>query len=337
MLENLGVGLKQSKFQIIALLTTLALFLITNHFLRDSALGFVPTLFAILIVIEIIGFVGLEVNSGAKKHGWKHEIVDTAIALGIAVAIWFGLCFILNTNTPISGVVSCSMLPNLQRGDFVIVQGASPAAYSLQMTSVELSSLTDDATVYYSNKSETIVGSIFAYCTQHVGGEMCSAFISNPESVIEQKGAFIYKYERCELNYSNGDRKTEPCLKSVTFHEQEYLTNFSNDVLVYQPVSGDLFSLVGDIVHRAMFKIDITDVKGGNSTYYLTRGDNNPVLDLQIYEYSRSLGNHPVPDENLRGKVIFRVPYLGYFKLFISGYLQEDSQCKTQLGFSHVN
>jgi hypothetical protein len=170
---------------------------------------------------------------------------------------------------------------------------------------------------------------------QYTNTEICQFFIEHPESVIEEKGAFTYKYETCQLNYSSGEKKTEPCLRSVTFHGYEYLTNFSNDVLVYQPVAGDVFSRIGDIVHRAMFKIDVTDGDGG--IYYLARGDNNPLLDLQVYDYSTGTGNSPVPEENLRGKVLFRVPCLGYFKLFISGYLQEDAQCKTQLGFDHVN
>ena len=70
--------------------------------------------------------------------------------------------------------------------------------------------------------------------------------------------------------------------------------------------------------------------------YYVTRGDNNPVLDIQVYDYGTGLTNHPAPDGNARGKVVMRVPLLGYFKLFISGFLQEDSQCRTQLQFDHA-
>lgn len=333
MLEKIRPYLKKSNFQIVVLFATLALFLITNHLFRDSALSFIPILIAILVVIEIVAFVGIEVKEGAKKHGWKHEIVDTIIALAVAVAIWFGLSFVLNTNSPISGVVSCSMLPNLQRGDFVVVQGAPIKAYEIEMSKSDLDSLTDDAIIFYGSKNATIKGSIFSYCVQSAGygSEVCENFITSPESLTEQKGAFIYKYERCPLTHSNGTKTSEPCLKSVTYKGNEYLTNFSDDIVVYQPGLGDLFSLIGDIVHRAMFKIDVN-----GKSYYLTRGDNNPILDLQVYDYINGLGNRPVPQEQLRGRVLFRIPYLGYFKLFISGYLQEDPQCKTQLEFSHL-
>jgi len=317
-------------YQIATLIGTLALFIITNATLGGGAFGIIPILLALLIVIEIAFFVGMEVKEGAQKHGWKHEVVDTFIALAVAVGIWYGLSFVLNTSSPISGVVSCSMLPNLQRGDFVIVQGAPIKAYEISMTQAELDSLSGRSIVQYPGGNASLEGSLFAYCMIDRKSAACQAFIQSPESVIEQKGPFTYHYERCDVSMANGDSLTEPCLKSVTFKGQEYLTNFSNDIIVYQPVKGDLFSYVGDIVHRAMFRIDVD-----GKTYYLTRGDNNPVLDIQQYDYANGLGNHPPPQENVRGKVIARIPFLGYFKLFISGYFQEDPQCRTQLTFTH--
>ncbi len=318
-------------YQVATLIVTLALFLITNTVLGGGSLGFVPIILALLIVVEIAVFVGMEVKEGAQKHGWKHEVVDTIIALAVAVAIWYGLSFVLNTNSPVSGVVSCSMLPNLQRGDFVIVQGAPIKAYDINMTQAELDSLSGRSLVAYPGGNISLEGSLFAYCAMDRKNDLCQAFITFPENVTEQKGPFTYHYERCGIAMSSGSSLSEPCLKSVEFKGREYLTNFSNDVIVYQPVKGDLFSYVGDIVHRAMFRID-----AGGKYYYLTRGDNNPVLDIQQFDYGSGLGNHPPPQQNVRGRVVFRIPWLGYFKLFISGYFDEDPQCRTQLTFTHV-
>ncbi|MBU0532586.1 hypothetical protein KKB44_03770 [Candidatus Micrarchaeota archaeon] len=323
----------QAPAQLLILFATLALFLITNAiFGGNNSLNFIPILIAILIVIEILVFVAIEVKEGTKKHGWKHEIVDTLLALLIAVVIWYGVSFILNTNSPISGVVSCSMLPNLQRGDFILVQGALANAYEIEMTEQELDSLTSDAIIHYEGSNFTIKGSIFSYCIYNQKAELCQFFVDSPEKIIEEKGAFTYKYERCSLSYSDGGNATLPCLSSVTFKNHEYLTNFSHDTIVYASPKDHLYSLIGDIVHRAMFKINV-----GDETYYLTRGDNNPILDLQVYDYGRDLTNAPVSEEYVRGKVIARIPILGYFKLFISGYLQEDSQCRTQLDFTHIS
>ncbi len=333
MMQDIKGRLKEAPVQLGILFGTLILFLIANSLLRDSPLSFIPPLLAALIVVEIVVFVGLEVKEGARSHGWTHEIVDTVIALLVAVALWYGFSFVLNTSSPISGVVSCSMLPNLQRGDFVIVQGAEPKAYEINMTQAELDSLSGSkAVISYGGKNASIDGSIFAYCLSNRAADFCSALIADPSSVVERKGAFTYRYESCPISFSSGDTEQEPCLKSVTFHGTEYLTNFSNDIVVYQPNAGDLFAQIGDIVHRVMFRIN-----ADGTEYYLTRGDNNPVLDLQVYDYGSGTGNTPVPKDRLRGKVILRVPYLGYFKLFLSGYFKEDPQCKTQLTFTHVN
>jgi hypothetical protein len=334
MLEKLRENVRKTPIQALVLAGTLALALITNSLFGDpkSPLNFLPLLFAILVALEIGYFVTLEVKDGAKKHGWKHEALDTAIALLVALGIWFGASFLLNTGSPISAVVSCSMLPNLQRGDFVIVQGAPVKAYDIEMTQAELDSLNARAVVAYPGANVSMDGSLFPYCSGNPKTPMCREFISSPSSFIEKKGAFTYRYERCPFSYSNGTSAYMPCVKSVTFKGTEYLTNFSNDIVVYQPPAGDFYSRVGDIVHRALFRINVD-----GKYYYLTRGDNNPLLDLQAYDYGTGMYNRPVPQENLRGKVLGRIPILGYFKLFIQGYFQEDSQCRTQLEFTHNN
>jgi signal peptidase I len=326
---------KKAPTQVVVLLVTLALALITNGLFGDpkSSLNFLPFLFGILVVVEIAYFVGMEVKDGANKYGWKHEIVDTVVALLIAVGVWFGASVLLNTGSPISAVVSCSMLPNLQRGDFVIVQGAPVKAYEINMTQDEFDSLTNSpAFISYGTKNLSINGSIFPYCLNYRQSEVCQAFIYNPESLVEKKGVFTYKYQRCGLAFSNGSAAAMPCLKSVTFYGTEYLANFSNDIVVYQPFTGDIYAQVGDIIHRAMFKINV-----GGKAYYLTRGDNNPLLDIQVYDYQTGMSNHPFSQQQLKGKVLGRIPFLGYFKLFLSGYFKEDSQCRTQLSFEHVN
>ena len=322
-----------ANYQLLILFGTLILFLISNSLFRDDkVLSIIPPILGILIVIEFFVFVGMEVKSGAKKHGWTHEIVDTVIALAIAFGIWYGLAFVLNSPTPISGVVSCSMLPNLQRGDFVIVQGADVNAYEINMTKSELDSISElKSTIYYPEGPIEINGSIFSKCVYNSNNDLCRFFISNPDKLYEQKGPFTYNYQKCTLAFSNGSTYYQPCLKSVVFKGKEYLTDFSHDIIVYQPTPSDYFAQVGDIVHRAFFKINVDD-----EVYYLARGDNNPVLDLQIYSQTNQ-GNSPVPADHLRGKVIFRIPYLGYFKLFISGFFNEDPQCKTQLEFEHLN
>ena len=309
------------------LLLTLGLLVLSVYLSRSNgSLSTLPVIFGVLIILELAYFVGKEVKEGTTKNGWKGELLETFYALIIAVVIWQAASFLLNTNSPVSAVASCSMLPNLDRGDFVIVQGSEPLAYQINMSAEQVASLTEPAAVSYSQGNVSISSTIFAYCqdSQNRNQHICNEFYSTPQNFAEKKGALTYHYGQCQ-NKISGQRVYSPCVETVEFEGIKYETNFSHDVIVYQPKQTDLFARVGDIVHRAYFRIN-----AGGREYYLTRGDNNPVLDIQI-------GNSPIEKQNMKGKVIARIPYLGYFKLLISGLIKEDAQCSTQLTFDHSN
>jgi hypothetical protein len=152
---------------------------------------------------------------------------------------------------------------------------------------------------------------------------VCKDFAQRPETFSEQKGALNYIYAKCPKKI-NSIEGYSACVNAVEYKGVIYLTNFSHDTIVYQPKSTDLFAQIGDIVHRTYFRIN-----SENKTYYLTRGDNNPILDIQA-------ANSPIEVQNVRGRVIAKIPYFGYFKLLISGMIKEDSQCSTQLTFDHA-
>jgi hypothetical protein len=56
--------------------------------------------------------------------------------------------------------------------------------------------------------------------------------------------------------------------------------------------------------------------------YVLTKGDNNPGLDLQY-------GNYPSNMSFIEGKVVASIPYLGYLKLALSNSFVEPSGCNS--------
>ena len=319
---------QKTEVQFAVLFATLVLYLIVKNV--DPGFGVVLGIF---IAIEIFVMVGLEIRSGAHEYGWKHEVIDTIVALVIAVAIWISASVMLNTSSPISGVVSCSMLPNLYRGDFVIIQGAPVDAYTIEMSEQELAALqSHEVTIHTQNGTNASVsGSAYSYCMYHRYEDVCKTFISEPEQVEEIAGPFTYRYAECQIDYPDNVRSFGPCLRAIEFEGREYLTNYSNSVIVYKSDPGTLYANVGDIVHRVFFRINV-----GNETYYVTRGDNNPILDIQVYDYFHNMGNAPIPERNVKGKVLFRIPILGYFKLFIAGFYEEDSQCKTQLLYDNV-
>jgi signal peptidase I len=318
--------LSKTHIQLIILFGTLVLYLLIKDI--NDAIGIA---LGMIIAIEIFLMVGLEIKAGAKEYGWEHEVIDTLVALLVAVAIWISASVMLNTSSPISGVVSCSMLPNLYRGDFVILQGADIDAYEIKMSKSEFSNLSSHTSVIsYNGTNKTIKGSAYSYCMLHRYEDICKGFINNPEQLTEVGGPFTYHYSKCKIDYSKDNiRSFGPCLRSVEFEEKEYLVNYSNNIIVYESDPGNLFYSVGDIVHRVLFKIKVA-----NETYYVTRGDNNPIMDTQMY--IGNLGNSPIPERNVKGKVLFRIPLLGYFKLFIAGFYKEDSQCNMLLNYDHV-
>ncbi len=302
--------LRNGYVQVVIIVITLFLYLLTKNIF-----------FGILVALEIFGFVALEIKSGVKSHGWFNEIKETVIALVVALVLWGAAIFILNTTSPISAVASCSMLPALDRGDFVIVQGSEITAYTFSLTPEEFQELLAPSVI--GNRS--FVGSVYSYCTQFKD-QFCSEWATQPDKFIEKRGPLLFHYSICAIKYNDGKIISEPCVTSVEFKSKNYTINTAFDIIVYQPTYGEIYSLIGDIVHRTKFKLDVN-----GEIYYLTKGDNNPIFDIQVFDYTKKMGNLPISEDRLKGKIIGRIPFLGYLKLFISGLFTEPAQCKTQL------
>ncbi len=297
----------------------MSLALISKILFQGTFLETLYYFFAILVAVEIFGFVIYEVKEGVKEKGVKGEIIDTVIAVAIAAIFWFGLGFILNTPTPISAVASCSMKPNLDRGDFIIIQGTTLNLPIWQITKKEFEQL-NNFTINYKNK--TIRGSLYSYCLAN-DDEICSDLLEG--KAIEKRGPFEFKYELCEIEI-DGTKSDYPCITEISYKDKKIKIPQETDTIVYKPTIGTLFSYVGDIVHRGIVLIDVE-----GKQYVLAKGDNNPVFDIQLYHYGINKGNTLPSKEQLNGKVLARIPYLGNIKLFIEGRLVEDAQCKTQL------
>lgn len=290
------------------------------------------SIFGILFAVALLATVALEIWLGSKKHGWKGELKDTAISLAAIVVLWFALTIILNTSVPINAVVSCSMLPNVERGDLILVQGADPLGYEIELTEQELEAIQSPATTVVAEGlgSFELQGSLYSYCLQNKE-DVCTLFASSPGIFSEQKGPFTFKYGECTRKSPEVTLST-PCIRSVDFKGKTYYTNLSHDTIVYGPSPGDLYSYTGDIIHRIYFKIS-----SGGETYYLTKGDNNPMFDIQAYDYSAMLGNRAPSSQNYKGKILFQVPFLGYPKLFISGFYAETANCGSTLDYPTVS
>lgn len=312
----------------------------TNAFLILAAVSFALFLitkmpvFGFFVALGIVGAVAVETAVGVKQGGWKSEIKEIGIAIGIALVVWYGAGFILNTPSPVNAIVSCSMLPQLQRGDMVVLQGGSPQAPVIEVSGKEAQALYSSPTVHYPNGTAVVNGSIYSYCTSitYHADQICDAFKASPESFYETRGNFTFRYAKCPRTFDNDPKQyVEPCVESVEYNGATYGTDLKNDVIVYATKPGELYHYTtggGDIIHR-----DILTVNTPDGAIYLTKGDNNAIFDLQAFYYDnlvpalQGAGNTPAGQAQFKGKVIARVPYLGYPKLFISLFFEEPQGC----------
>ncbi|VVC00093.1 Uncharacterised protein [uncultured archaeon] len=272
-------------------------------------------IFGALVGLALVWAVVLEFAVGAKQHGLVSELKETAIALLIALAVWYGAGFLLQTSSPLNAIVSCSMLPHIQRGDMVLLSGDRLNAPLVDLPPGAIDSLGYDAVVYENGvKVEDVKGSMYSYCSQHRSDKLCDDFVATPEKFTEKRGPLTFGYEKCEILYpKSGMKQAGPCVNYLEVDGVKYYENLSNDVVVYAPPRDEIYSRVGDIIHRAYIKLN-----DSGKTYFLTKGDNNPVFDIQVYDEGSGMGNRPVELSQKKGRVLVTIPYLGYFKLFIS-------------------
>jgi len=253
--------------------------------------------FALLCTGIILILLAIETLTGAASHGIVNELREVIIALLVAAGIWFGLGFLLGTPAPLDAIVSCSMVPNLAAGDLVVLRGVPPgeiAAPEVELTPEQWAKAAGDAGAFYyvcglCRNGTPCLGNPF------VGGEAANADVA-------------YHCGTCTRRDARGTLTTAVCAQGVTIYGTQIAENLTNDVIVY-----DAPRIT--IIHRVFAKIKV-----GDDYYYLTKGDNNNLFDAQGYRFI-------VPNSRLKGKVIVRIPYLGYFKMFISGMFTPGGLC----------
>ncbi len=276
-LKKILAEVLRKKYFYIAILAVFALFVLTKD-----------PVFALVAAGLVVLLLAVEIYVGASTTGWAHEIKETLIAIFAAVAIWLALSFFLNTQSPLDAVVSCSMLPNLERGDMVLLQGAEPSAPEVNVSREDWARAVEDL-----KKMQPIC----------INGKM-----STSNNLIS------FECGMCgQRSPATGALAEIPCVKSVTVAGSTVLPNLKNDIIVYEPMPADRFK--GAIIHRVILVVNVEGTR-----YYLTKGDNNAVFDVQG-------GNSPVPRERVKGRVVLRIPYVGYIKLFMSGLFDTPPGC----------
>ena len=126
--------------------------------------------------------------------------------------------------------------------------------------------------------------------------------------------------KQCSESVNGGFAGFVPCTYGLSVDNKTFFVNSSDDVIVYAANP----SYYGFIVHRVFLKL-VNSSSG--QAFYLTKGDNNPVLDQEA-------GVSIVNQSSVIGRVVFDVPYVGYLKLLLFMQFAEPEGCNTTISYS---
>jgi signal peptidase I len=220
------------------------------------------------------------------------------------------------------------MLPTLNMGDLIALQGISNAsqikAPVVDVTPSEWNSTMADmqdeftACILYNSTSGRIdqymrPGDVVALDQEQLGKGIGRVVANSSQS-----GLIRYDCGLQNVSTSAGIQQ-EAYTKYVVVNGTVIRENLNNSIVVYQTTPKDLFYMEGDeyIVHRAYAVID-----AGGSYYVLTKGDNNPGLDIQYANYPPNLSS-------IKGKVVASIPYIGFLKLALSNQIATPAGCNS--------
>lgn len=308
----------------VALVVIFILFIIFQSNSRLAAI------FGIALFMMIVVLLVIEITNGVKEEGVTRNIIEIIAAVVVVLVFWFGLKAILHTNYPLDVVPSCSMLPQLKRGDLLALHGVQ----NVTQLKAPIVSITNSQYQTFQNNIQNEFLACVAYQQQgnrvsvsqtikpgySVGLLKTTANGSQIVPPTAQGGDLVqYTCGPQNIVFSNGTVEQEAYTTAVTINGTTFYNDRNNSIVVYQTIPSDYFYKLGDtyIVHRVYAVLDV------NGNYVvLTKGDNNPGLDIQY-------GNYPINLTYVQGKVVASIPYLGYLKLALSNSFIEPAGCNS--------
>ncbi len=312
----------KGKLTVWPLYIILALLFVLYLFYQKVA--FLSLVFGIAVFFLLVVIIALEFVSGAKDEGYKKMLVEIFAAIAIVAAIWLLLSTYMHTAYPVDVVPSCSMLPYLHRGDLIFVHGieniSQIKAPILNITKAQASIISNSNAESLECIAYKYSGSILEISQIIKPGYSIGLYSSAGSRLVQynqQSQPVAYTCGARAIRYSNGTIANEAYLTSITVNNITISGDRNNSIIVYKTVPGDLFYNEGDsyIVHRAYAILNAS-----GQYYVLTKGDNNPGLDMQYFNYPASIGN-------VIGKVVGAVPYIGYIKLILGGNMAQPQGC----------
>lgn len=287
------------------------------------------SLFGFISLVLIIIIVAMEFVISGKQEGYRKSVIEVLIAIVIIVVLWFSLRFMLNTNDPVDVVPSCSMLPALQRGDLIVLHGVNAQSLKAPIVNVTRADFTNMLAnissehlvcLAYRSTGNGVLLSQFEQSGYALGlFKFTGSSYELAQPGIQNNNLVRYACGYQDVRQSGNTLIKEAYTKNISINGFTINENLNNSVLVYRTVPNDYFYSIGDtyIVHRAYAVLNVS-----GSYYLLTKGDNNPGLDLQY-------GNLPINSTDIQGSTVLDIPYLGYLKIIMSGQPAEPAGCNS--------
>lgn len=295
------------------------------------------------VIVGILAFlsffivIALELRNSLVSEGAVKTVRDVIIAVVAAVVLlWVIPALAFHTSSPVDVVVSCSMLPVLHRGDLVLLHGMENASQFIEENRIPLVNVSQSSFYGMVNNMGAEFTEPFAYFNGNysnistamppgsvygIGTYSLDCLSRVPRSLYAecretnaslQSNLIKYNYSIANLSTPAGMEQTV-YVSSIEIGSTRIPENYSNPIIIYQTTPEDYFS--GHIIHRVF-----AAMKVGNTYYFLTKGDNNPVLDIESL-------NYPVNASQVIGYVAYDVPYLGFPALIIKGQVGNVPGC----------
>lgn len=329
---------KKKDDRLIYLLYAAVLILIILYILQNSIIIGALAFGAIIVTMAV------EFKSSITSEGVRKTAIDLVIAaIAVVIVVWILPSFLLQSSSPTNVVASCSMLPSLGRGDLVLVHGISNFSSFIRQNRIptvnvsaqSFNSMLKNITSEYlepfaylnNDKSDVVLApylnsslSSYSFGMYNLG---CIQFYLNYgetslfyKCYVASQANNLIRYNYTIGNVTVSGKETRILETSnITIANTMITEDYGNPVVVYQTVQGDSFATDPQVIHRVYAVINAS-----GSYYVLTKGDNNPVLDIQA-------GNYPAGQAQVIGYLFASVPYLGYPSLIIKGQLAPVAQC----------
>ena len=332
--EKITKDRKQDHLKLNMLYLFLALSVVGYVLLSNPIIGAIAFILLIFTLIE-------EFRQSVNDEGLRKSLYDVIAAVAIIVVIWILLVIILGTSSPINVVASCSMLPTLHRGDLIILHGISNMTTFLQSNKIPVvpisqlqmsalqSSMNSEFLAFfaYNASNPSQISEIFGqpnlpialYNTRCIDTfESTGQYSRIKECMVSSQGSNLIQYNYSIVNVSiGGGIAYSAQTNQISIANTSITENYSNPIIVYKTTSNDSFT--GDIIHRL-----VAAIKVGNQYYLLTKGDNNPGLDIQFI-------NYPIVQSDVAGSVVYDVPAVGYLRLIVSGMFATPPGCNSTI------